>query len=159
MAKLRFRKTFNLGGGVKITASKRGIGTSVGVKGFRVSHGADGRNRVTASIPKTGLSVQHTLGTKPRRPAARTPQNAPQQEPNKPSTLGALVLNLFFPGSALFAAGRPVAAILWLLLLLLWFAVKWDWLIGLVYLGSYLHYFLARLGVSTTPRGTPDSSP
>lgn len=60
----RYKKSLNLGGGVTLNAGKKGIGVSTGVKGFRVSHGADGKTRVTASIPGTGISYQETLGTK-----------------------------------------------------------------------------------------------
>ena len=57
----RFRKSINLGAGVKLNVSKKGLGVSAGVKGLRVSHGADGKIRVTASAPGTGLSYQETL--------------------------------------------------------------------------------------------------
>jgi hypothetical protein len=57
----RFRKSINLGGGVKVNLSKKGVGVSTGVKGLRVSHGADGKTRVTASLPGTGISYQETL--------------------------------------------------------------------------------------------------
>jgi hypothetical protein len=56
----RYRKSINVGG-LRINASKSGIGASVGVKGLRVTHGVDGKTRVTASIPGTGLSYQETI--------------------------------------------------------------------------------------------------
>lgn len=59
----RFKKSINLGGGVRLNGSKSGIGVSAGVKGLRVSHGADGKTRVTASIPGTGLSYQETIAS------------------------------------------------------------------------------------------------
>lgn len=57
----RFRKSINLGPGVKLNASKKGIGMSAGVKGLRISRGADGKKRVTASLPGSGLSYTKTL--------------------------------------------------------------------------------------------------
>ena len=51
----RFRKSINLGGGVKLNVSKKGVGVSAGVKGFRVSASSKGV-RTTASLPGTGLS-------------------------------------------------------------------------------------------------------
>ena len=44
----------NLGGGFRINLSKRGIGASGGVKGFRAGLGPRGK-RVQISIPETGI--------------------------------------------------------------------------------------------------------
>ncbi|WHY65638.1 DUF4236 domain-containing protein [Neobacillus sp. SuZ13] len=60
----RYKKSLNLGGGVRLNAGKNGIGISAGTKGLRISHGADGKTRVTASIPGTGISYQETVGSK-----------------------------------------------------------------------------------------------
>ena len=54
----RFRKSINLGGGAKINLSKKGIGASVGTKGYRVTKKAGGGTRTTASIAGTGISYQ-----------------------------------------------------------------------------------------------------
>jgi len=56
-----FRKSVNLGGGLRLNFSKSGVGISGGVKGFRVSSGPRGR-RVSASIPGTGLYYTKSLG-------------------------------------------------------------------------------------------------
>ncbi len=53
---LRFRKSINLGGGVRLNISKSGVGYSVGTKGLRVTKTADGKLRTTTSIPGTGIS-------------------------------------------------------------------------------------------------------
>ncbi len=52
----RFRKSFNLGKGIKINLSKSGIGYSVGTKGIRVSKTAKGTVRKTVTLPGSGLS-------------------------------------------------------------------------------------------------------
>jgi len=52
----RFRKSFNLGKGLKINLSKHGIGYSVGTKGIRVTKTAKGTTRKTLTLPGTGLS-------------------------------------------------------------------------------------------------------
>lgn len=52
----RFRKSFNLGKGLKINLSKHGIGYSVGIKGVRVTKTAKGTTRKTLTLPGTGLS-------------------------------------------------------------------------------------------------------
>ena len=83
MGKIRFRKTFNLGGGAKITVTPKGIGSSIGVKGARVGRGVDGKTRVSASIPGSGLSYQHTVGSGKRkgsRQQVQQPMPTPQPQ-------------------------------------------------------------------------------
>ena len=56
MATWQWRKSKSLLGGlVRLNFTKRGLGVSVGVPGFRLSLGADGKKRRTLSIPGTGL--------------------------------------------------------------------------------------------------------
>ena len=57
---LRFRKSINLGP-LRINLSKSGVGFSLGVKGFRVSRSAKGKNTATVSLPGTGLSYVQNL--------------------------------------------------------------------------------------------------
>lgn len=64
----RFRKSINLGP-FRINLSKSGIGYSYGVKGLRYTKTANGRNRVTTTIPGTGFS--HVSETSSRRPKAK----------------------------------------------------------------------------------------
>ncbi len=52
----RFRKSINLGFGFRINLSKTGIGYSWGFPGYRVTKTANGGNRITYSIPGTGIS-------------------------------------------------------------------------------------------------------
>lgn len=68
----RFRRSMSLGRLVRINISKKGIGASVGVPGFRVSLGADGKLRQTIGIPGTGLSHTEVLdGPAPKASARR----------------------------------------------------------------------------------------
>ena len=60
----RFRKSVNLGGGVRLNISKSGVGYSVGGKGFRVTKKANGGTRCTVSIPNTGISYVSELNRK-----------------------------------------------------------------------------------------------
>lgn len=83
MGKVRFRKTFNLGGGAKITVTPKGVGGSVGVKGARIGRGVDGKTRVSASIPGSGLSYQHTVGSGKQRAAQQQPAYTPEPHPRK----------------------------------------------------------------------------
>lgn len=55
---LRFRKSIRIGKFARINISKSGIGASVGVPGYRIGMGADGKARRTVGIPGTG--VYHT---------------------------------------------------------------------------------------------------
>ena len=69
----RYRKSVKIGP-VRLTASKSGISTSVGVKGLRVTKTANGRVRTTTSIPGTGISYVKESSSKrqTRRPASRS---------------------------------------------------------------------------------------
>ena len=60
---LRFRKSINIGP-LRINFSKSGVGFSLGVKGFRVSRSAKGKNTATVSLPGTGLSYVQNLDKK-----------------------------------------------------------------------------------------------
>lgn len=60
----RFRKSVNLGFGFRINLSKSGIGYSWGFPGYRVTKMANGGNRVTYSIPGTGISYVEQSGGK-----------------------------------------------------------------------------------------------
>ena len=46
-----FRKSINLGGGLKLNLGKKSVGISAGVKGARVSVNSKGRKSATLSIP------------------------------------------------------------------------------------------------------------
>ena len=62
MGKWQFRKSKSLLGGLlKLSLSRRGLGGSVGFPGFRASRGADGSVRRTVSIPRTGLRKTDVL--------------------------------------------------------------------------------------------------
>ena len=88
----RYRKRVRLGP-LNINLSRRGVGTSWGVPGFRVTHSANGRRYLTLSLPGTGLSWQKTLGTStaqrrwPRRhpPVSTPPQPRRQVPPAAPA--------------------------------------------------------------------------
>lgn len=62
-----FRKSINLGGGLKLNLGKKSVGISAGVKGARVSVNSKGRKSATLSIPGTRISYTKT-STKKRKP-------------------------------------------------------------------------------------------
>ena len=49
-------------GGLRINFSKSGVGYSYGVKGLRYTKTAKGKDRITASIPGTGVSYVSESG-------------------------------------------------------------------------------------------------
>lgn len=71
----RMRRSVQLLPGVRLNLSKTGIGYSVGVKGFRMSHGADGKVRRTVSLPGTGMS-HVTVVDDDEAPAAPAPRRS-----------------------------------------------------------------------------------
>lgn len=52
---LRFRKSINLGGGVRLNFNKKSTGISFGTKGARYSINSNGRKTASIGIPGTGL--------------------------------------------------------------------------------------------------------
>ena len=66
-----YRKSINLGGGLRLNFSKSGIGLSGGIKGFRISNGPRG-TRLHASIPGTGIYYTKTLSGNKRRSSGST---------------------------------------------------------------------------------------
>lgn len=59
----RFHKSKQIAPGIRLNASKKGIGISIGGKGARVSFGPSG-TRITTSIPGTGISYQKQISNK-----------------------------------------------------------------------------------------------
>lgn len=53
---LKFNKSIPIGKIFRINLSKKGIGYSYGIKGYRISKSADGNTKHTVSIPNTGIS-------------------------------------------------------------------------------------------------------
>lgn len=62
----RYRKSINIGKGIRLNLSKSGVGASIGVPGFRVTKKANGGTRTTVSLPGTGLSYVKDKGKKKR---------------------------------------------------------------------------------------------
>ena len=80
----RYRKSINLGGGLRINLSKSGIGYSWGTKGYRVTKTAHGTTRRTYSIPGTGLSYTQESGRGDNRrsnPSRQQRNNTPTRQP------------------------------------------------------------------------------
>lgn len=72
----RFRKSKSISG-VRVTASKSGLGMSVGGKGYRFTKKAGGGYRTTASIPGTGVSYVKDYSGSSKATAKNTTANLP----------------------------------------------------------------------------------
>lgn len=90
----RARKSFKVMPGVRMTVTPRGVSTSVGVKGARVSVHSSGRVTKTVGIPGSGISYSTTsggsrsAGSRPvQRPAAARQAPAAPPAPPKPGML------------------------------------------------------------------------
>lgn len=59
---LRFRKSINLGGGVRLNFNKKSTGISFGTKGARYSINSNGRKTASVGIPGTGLYWTQSKG-------------------------------------------------------------------------------------------------
>ena len=57
---MRFRKSKNFGP-LRLNVSSKGIGWSIGTKGFRYTHSATGKTYTTTSIPGTGISYRSRM--------------------------------------------------------------------------------------------------
>jgi hypothetical protein len=87
-----YRKRFKLGP-MRVNVSRNGLGTSWGIRGFRVTNSSTGQRYLTLSLPGTGLSWRKTLGRSQRSRVLRTGAvpslpstvQAPQQPPAPPS--------------------------------------------------------------------------
>lgn len=84
----RYRKSINLGGGVRINLSKSGVGVSCGVPGLRYSVHSSGRRTRTVGIPGTGIYWRDDRRThrgphgSPTTRTSPAPKSLPH--PNKP---------------------------------------------------------------------------
>ena len=87
----RYRKSIQIIPGLRMNVSSRGVGYSVGGRGFRVTRGANGRVTRSIGIPGTGMRDVRTMrsGTKSTgrpssRPAARAALPATPRPPLPP---------------------------------------------------------------------------
>lgn len=84
------RKSFKIMPGVRMTVSKSGLSTSVGVCGARVTRTASGRMTRTVGIPGSGLSHTKTLSGADATRSSRTSAAAPSAKPIEPPKPGML---------------------------------------------------------------------
>lgn len=76
------RKSFKVMPGVRMTVSPRGVSTSVGVRGMRVTRTATGRVTRTVGIPGTGVRHTKTISSPDRGTTARANTSRTQSHPS-----------------------------------------------------------------------------
>lgn len=77
----RARKSFKVMPGVRMTVTPRGVSTSIGGRGGRVSVHSSGRVTTSAGIPGTGLSYAKTSTAAGRKKSAPAPKSRPTPAP------------------------------------------------------------------------------
>lgn len=102
----RVRRSIRLFPGVRINIGKRGVSTSIGVRGAHITVG-HGKVRETVGLPGSGLSYTHTSGT--HHEPHTTPQPVPPAPPAASHSAGYWVFVLLF---ALGIVGA-IAAVYW----------------------------------------------
>jgi hypothetical protein len=96
----RFRKSIKLGP-LRFNLSKSGIGTSIGVRGFRVGTDAKGRSYTAASIPGTGI-YDRTYSSQGKTAGGDTaPLPGAETRPNSGGGLAVGLLTLAFGAGVL----------------------------------------------------------
>jgi hypothetical protein len=102
---LYFRRRFSLLKALHLNLTGRGIGVSLGVKGFHAGISASGRRYVSASIPGTGLYMRHYAHAQPHAAIApRNPLAIPHPVGHEPQPHG-----IAFALGYLFAMGLMLA--------------------------------------------------
>lgn len=94
----RFQKRIKLLPGVTVNLSRRGVSTSLGITGARVTYG-HGQKRTTVGLPGTGISHTSIETSKQRAQAAPEPANLASSDNPMPRRLSRLQ-------KAFFALGR-----------------------------------------------------
>ena len=110
---LYFRRRFSPFSGLHFNLTGRGVGVSLGVRGFHAGISASGRKYVSASIPGTGLYLRHYAHAHPHAAtiAPRNPLAIPHPVGHEPQPHG-----IAFALGYLFAMGlmlAPFVALAW----------------------------------------------
>lgn len=107
---IRFRKSINLGGGVKLNIGKGSVGVSAGVRGARVSVNSKGRKTTSVGIPGSGLSYvkTETIGAAKKQkncePQASSANPAEIRSEAKKTNVGSRVIQVVMYLIAAFSA-------------------------------------------------------
>ena len=166
----RFRKSINLGGGMKLNLNKKSAGLSFGGKGFRYSINTNGRRTASAGIPGTGLYYTKSSGGGKKKSKyqktsnnSNSPNNGTQNSGNNymsPSPNG----NNEFNNDNKPKKSHNAAAIIWLIiffpigLLLMWTSTNWNKTVKIVISVFFVILVLFSIIGSNTEDDLPASS-
>lgn len=91
----RFQKRIKILPGITLNLSKKGVSTSVGIRGARVTLG-HGQTRTTVGLPGTGISHTQVTSDKPARvpPQIQSPQA--EEDDNKNLVIGVCFVAALF---------------------------------------------------------------
>lgn len=78
----RFRKSINLGKGVRINFNKKSAGISFGTKGARYSINSNGRRTASVGVPGTGLYYTKTSGGSSHKKTSKRKSKTNTKHPN-----------------------------------------------------------------------------
>lgn len=92
---VRVSKSFKVAPGVRVRVNAKSTSVTLGGKGARYTVNSKGRRTATARVPGTGVSVQHTSGTRRNTPSRRAA--APQPARAKPAPAASPRPGLFAP--------------------------------------------------------------
>ena len=105
----RFRRSVKIMPGVKLNFSKRGVSTTLGVKGARYTMGSGGRRTASVGIPGTGISY---VATRNKHTARKVSQNTVGYCSKTTTLILCLMFGLL--GVHRFYVGKKGTGILWL---------------------------------------------
>ncbi|MGI6286605.1 tetratricopeptide repeat protein [Neomoorella humiferrea] len=114
----RFRKSVRIAKGVRLNLSKRGVGVSVGGKGFRVGIGPRGAYTST-SIPGTGLYAINYFGKQKNRDLPKVMQKASDQSESEG-------FNFEIPPELASNSTSSALGCLWFLISVIFFFIWWP---------------------------------
>jgi tetratricopeptide (TPR) repeat protein len=106
----RARKSVSLGGGLRLTASKSGLGLSAGTRGARYSVHSSGRRTASVGIPGTGVGYTSSRGGGGRSRSRQAPAAAPAAPPPKPGLLAPAHEKAFYKALHAYMGGDTASA-------------------------------------------------
>lgn len=107
---MRYRKSINLGGGLRINVGRRGVGLSAGTRHVRYSVNTSGRRTRSVSLPGTGVSWRSTssMGASRSRPSSATAVPASPPAFRQPGLFAPKAEKQLFRAMREAAAGAPL---------------------------------------------------
>lgn len=113
MGSLRFRRSVKIAPGLRLTASKTGLGLSAGVRGARYSVHSSGRRTASVGVPGSGVGYQHTTtsGSRTRSRDAAAPVYSDAPVIPKPGLLAPKYEKEFAKAVSAYLNGDPAGAL------------------------------------------------